>query len=920
MEEKKATSFNPLDYNRLKEFGLDYIQKIANKNWTDFNAHDPGVTILEALCLGLTDLAYRTNFNIKDLLAKKDESKNSGALFPAEEILSSNPSTIDEYRKLILEHLPFVRNVWITTTKRAVKLPEFSDEREKKFFWPKEINVNGYYDFTIELDHSITIESSDVEEKVRNAVRDLYYQHRNTCEDINEIRILAKDCTLLLDLDLVVANNADINAIVSEIYSKVSDYVSPCPQKYTLEQLLEKGRKPEDIYRGCLPFSTFVDFEELKNLKRRSCIYRSDIIKIIRDIEGVTNVNKLVVWVKTPDSDIRQVNDIVFEDSKELCHYRYRLEKFAYKSSGRILKVDKDNDKDKIEKTYISYKWNGVKYSTDLEIPQENRLEWQIENQPSDQSSFEYPVEQGRYRDTDIYNSFQNLFPTVYRMGKKEKVGLITEEDEAAKLQLKAYLTFFDQFLADYLEQLDSLNKFFSIDNPNSEVLQTYYFKNLTDSEIEGVSRVLKDSFQYRDKYLYHNHSTSQLKEEQKTSDEVIHDDCNGNDEAEKLYYDRRNRLMDHLLARFNETFAEYAAILFVSDYGNAYNYISFLKEGSKDKSYILRNYPSLSANRFGAVYFSKELNLSGLEKKILSRLGIENQKAKIATINKVFETGEREELLDGDKTDITFAEFEKLTDPEKAADIFNSYFGLHIIEHINLIPAKGLTEASFISLTNRGTGDNNVSDPYTFRATVLLPGYLDKDEEEHPEGNLEFRTYVEEVVKEEFPAHVAPIIGWIETPQKMFEAESAYENLVSIMSEPTPHDSNWEDRQYAAIAKYIEILITEEVYHGPTTVIEKELVKNPPVVVEVHPVHKPKPVKYAAVNNRRRKGFTTKALIESLMKPRYIEIDQGYSVNYVEKEVPGYTETVEKTLRINTDSLVKLIEEFSALNDKKKG
>ena len=917
MEEKKATSFNPLDYNRLKEFGLDYIQKIANKNWTDFNAHDPGVTILEALCLGLTDLAYRTNFNIKDLLAKKDESKNSGALFPAEEILSSNPSTIDEYRKLILEHLPFVRNVWITTTKRAVKLPVFSDEREKKFFWPKEINVNGYYDFTIELDHSITIESSDVEEKVRNAVRDLYYQHRNSCEDINEIRILAKDCTLLLDLDLVVANNADINAIVSEIYSKVNDYVSPCPQKYTLEQLLEKGRKPEDIYRGCLPFSTFVDFEELKNLKRRSCIYRSDIIKIIRDIEGVTNVNKLVVWVKTSDSDIRQVNDIVFEDSKELCHYRYRLEKFAYKSSGRILKVDKN--KNKIEKTYISYKWNGVKYSTDLEIPQENRLEWQIDNQPSDQSSLEYPVEQGRYRDTDIYNSFQNLFPTVYRMGKKEKVGLITEEDEAAKLQLKAYLTFFDQFLADYLEQLDSLNKFFSIDNPDSEVLQTYYFKNLTDSEIEGVSRVLKDSFQYRDKYLYHNHSTSQLKEEQKTSDEVIHDDCNGNDEAEKLYYDRRNRLMDHLLARFNETFAEYAAILFVSDYGNAYNYISFLKEGSKDKSYILRNYPSLSANRFGAVYFSKELNLSGLEKKILSRLGIENQKAKIATINKVFETGEREELLDGDKTDITFSEFEKLTDPEKVADIFNSYFGLHIIEHINLIPAKGLTEASFISLTNRETGDNNVSDPYTFRATVLLPGYLDKDEEEHPEGNLEFRTYVEEVVKEEFPAHIAPIIGWIETPQKMFEAESAYENLVSIMSEPTPHDSNWEDRQYAAIAKYIEILITEEVYHDPTTVIEKELVKNPPVVVEVHPAHKPKPVKYAAVNNRRRKGFSTKALIESLMKPRYIEIDQGYSVNYVEKEVPGYTETVEKTLRINTDSLVKLIEEFSALNDKKK-
>lgn len=36
--------------------------------WTDYNIHDPGITILEALCYALTDIAYRAGWDINDLL------------------------------------------------------------------------------------------------------------------------------------------------------------------------------------------------------------------------------------------------------------------------------------------------------------------------------------------------------------------------------------------------------------------------------------------------------------------------------------------------------------------------------------------------------------------------------------------------------------------------------------------------------------------------------------------------------------------------------------------------------------------------------------------------------------------------------------------------------------------------------------
>ena len=45
-----------LDYGTLRQQGIRYLERLAGKAWTDFNAHDPGITILEQLCYAITDL------------------------------------------------------------------------------------------------------------------------------------------------------------------------------------------------------------------------------------------------------------------------------------------------------------------------------------------------------------------------------------------------------------------------------------------------------------------------------------------------------------------------------------------------------------------------------------------------------------------------------------------------------------------------------------------------------------------------------------------------------------------------------------------------------------------------------------------------------------------------------------------------
>ena len=67
--QKKPVLPQSSDYNFLRQKGLDYIEQLGSKLWTDYNIHDPGITLLEALSYAITDLGYRTSLNLKDLLA-----------------------------------------------------------------------------------------------------------------------------------------------------------------------------------------------------------------------------------------------------------------------------------------------------------------------------------------------------------------------------------------------------------------------------------------------------------------------------------------------------------------------------------------------------------------------------------------------------------------------------------------------------------------------------------------------------------------------------------------------------------------------------------------------------------------------------------------------------------------------------------
>jgi hypothetical protein len=147
------------DYAWLRAKGLAYIQQLGSRLWTDYNIHDPGITLLELLCYALTDLGYRTGYRVADLLAappgKVTDFKRQG-FHTAREILSMNPLTVRDFRKLLID-IDGVKNGWLQVVGGACEgVQAYADCAKSLLQWfpstDHPLSIKGLYDVLVEFE------------------------------------------------------------------------------------------------------------------------------------------------------------------------------------------------------------------------------------------------------------------------------------------------------------------------------------------------------------------------------------------------------------------------------------------------------------------------------------------------------------------------------------------------------------------------------------------------------------------------------------------------------------------------------------------------------------------------------------------------------------------------------------------------
>lgn len=820
-----------IDQQQLYAQGLDGIRQLSRKQWTDHNVHDPGITTLELLCYALTELSYRARFAVEDLLATADD--NAGAMaqqfFTPRQILPNRPLTTRDYRKLVID-LDGIKNAWIQPAAHRIYADTvvgelLAKDSGKPGVYP--VNIGGLYSVLVEYMDDVTTKAQ--KQSIDKDILTALNANRNLCEVFTTVGEIGRQFYALC-AELELETSADQIEVAAQIRFQVQRYLAPPVHCHSLATMMARAHADgtpytvPEVFSGPALAHGFIDDAELDAAELRREIRLSDIISIIMDIPGVRAVRDIVVnaliqnkvgeWdaVEAPDKWRQQVADgmqpSLSDEVGRLVFYKRNVPVVAdaAKVAARIQMLEDEE-------------------TAALETVNEEDL----------------PIPLGKARDAARYQSFQHHFPTVYGISAQ---GLSSRDPyrKALALQLKGYLLFFDQIMANFFAQLAQLRSLYAHDYAAAYAIDPEAARTFFAQRVDSIPEFAR---------IYGvGTDTGTLQAMIEDADVALQ---------------RRNTILDHLLARLGEEFHDYVAVA----------HTAFGDRAAADalaKANFIADYPKLGAERSLAYNWTlkddaslwNSFNVSGLERRICRLLDISNfSRRNLGTVsydtyteidttpgdeyrfrvkhplsNKILLSSstnyatpeaahaemelaitlaqqpaayQRKITVDGKHyfniisgSDVIARRIEYfITEDEMEAAIslliahLREYYsgeGMYLIESILLLPEEEddpfLDICTDPSCTDCSQDQDN--DPYSYRLNFILPAYAGRFQ------NMDFRRFVEETIRQETPAHILPKVCWIDSDD-MAALEGPYRNWIDLRAGKTTADR----------AEKIQLLIT---------------------------------------------------------------------------------------------------------------
>ncbi|USX24238.1 hypothetical protein NHH73_16555 [Oxalobacteraceae bacterium OTU3CINTB1] len=928
------------DFYALRREGIEFIEQMSSAAWTDYNAHDPGITILEQLCYLLTELAYRHGWDIKDLLMSATPAADPAhpypyqSFFTAREILTVNPVTPDDYRRLLIGLGP-VRNAWVFCKQCACDVVYYSycelNQQIYSYASPpktataqQRIDVRGLYEVLLELeadpesgdlnDAKVELEASvngadgkphelllelrfpnwelahpvdwqafmepgaavgvkllsigatrtydvmsdpvlddagrdrylrqhwngvfylafEVElagalkvairgvalhlfgdnptraattvaalrillqapgsggaipryrEKARKTwqavdhSRDTLAASRNLDEDwcrIGTVKI--EDVAVCADIE--VAPGADIELVQAQAWFRIEQYFNPPVRHYSLREMLDSGVPVEEIFNGPMPEGGFLKQDELAASGLKTVLRNSDLINLLMDIEGVVAIGSLLMSKYDAEGElVKGAADptitggaLLFDPAKGSAAWQlymsplhqprlyFRRSRFLFMKNGLPFRPRMDEAADTL---------------TQLQGEAERG---KIKNAPLDLA-----VPSGTFRRPNSYHPLQYGFPDTYGIGPAGLSANASSLRKAQARQLQAYLMVFEQLLANAGEQLSHVADLFSLDPKQT---RSYFARELDATVIAAYGDVVQGLTPAK---------------------------LNAMTETQTEFQQRRNRFLDHLLARFGENFAEYALLL-----TNARGVQTGMQRLIDDKIGFLDGYPRISRDRGRAFDYSRQPcapeNVAGIKLRVSLLLGYP-ELAFAWTMSALGSVGgyalrdrhERVWLEGTFAAPITASDDDaarqlaydtviaRLSQPEAyhlvgqggkfrlkvrdkdgaamgaGAEAYDTlaavrelmeellswsanYRGI-VVEHLLLRP-KFPGDALIAPCSDAGCTACDDADPYSFRLSFVMPGWTAPFND-----NLDLRGFADRTIQQELPSHLLAKVCWV--------------------------------------------------------------------------------------------------------------------------------------------------------------
>ena len=924
------------DYRALRATAYAAVEELGHREWTDYNAHDPGITLLEHLADALAEIGYRGAFDVADLLTDAGGGIDyRQPFFTARRILTNAPVTEDDYRRLLIDHLS-LSNAWVICKTCACgpsPYPECHDGalafaprwRLRPDGRPDEhetpVVVRGFTDALVQLaadprlgnlnhdrvegrlllaDGTGDMVAVDVElrlpewrelapaayrlasqpeaelsawsidrfsrdrslaeavdaDDLRRGLRELFFldvrleivhdshtlvlnlpeatlrlwpvaglpagtdgariaaalegsnlvdtylaklqrrhsvledthrllhRNRKAGEDFCRVdRIRAEDVAVCADVHLTAS--ADVEGTLARLYRTLEKLLNPGVPFRSLPEMEAAGLPTEAIFAGPALRQGFILQHDLEASRLRDRVHVSDLLNELMDIEGVAAIESLRFTVYDRDGrPVAPAHEWTIPVSPG--HYPS-----LYLAASKLA-VYKD----------------GLPL-----LPRRAELAAVLNQLRADDRAFalpvaqlDYPVPTGRFPGDPAYLPVQRTLPATYGLSHEGLPDSASNLRKAQARQLAGYLIPLEILTAATARQLTRFGDLFSTDEA---VTTTYAHPDLFSpgAPLEHLADLWDDP-------TTASAATGALMEGPET------------------FARRRNRFLDHVLARFGERMEDYTLLIHDQATRRAFGPDKLIR----DKIRFLRFLPEISARRGHGINYRRGeavcgyRNRSGLGDRIRRLLGLEDLRTHFAisvegggtgwTANYRFDhpdTGEPIiETVDLGKSYVTAEEAQAaaweaialLIERAESAANYREADGstfvtgpdgadlaeltglsaaemqalvaerldrerLYVVEHILLRP-KFPGDALMDVCLGEDCQHHGLEDPYSFRITYLLPAEAPPFSED-----LDLRRYADRLIRQETPVPLLPKLCWISDAKA--ESEYTPEELVAL-------------------------------------------------------------------------------------------------------------------------------------------
>lgn len=452
-----------LDFEALRSAGIAALQQLCGERWTDFNAHDPGVTTLEQLVYSLTDLAYRTGFDMADYLTGPDGTIDYAglALHPPEVVLPPAALTVDDYRRLLYGALPDLADIWIHAGDGGLLAVDVMAAPRQ----PGEADAGA-------------------PPALCQRVRALYAAHRGLGDDLACVReVRPRPYYLRGEID--TCGERDPAEVLAQIVHDCGEYLSSGMAARRLRDVIAQGHAPEQVYDG--PATRHGHVVARPAVADQVTV--SELIGVIQRIDGVRRIRALAI----------------LDEHLQPCHAIARAS-----ADGSCPVLPFPDDEAKLELLRVEPE-QGIEYGVSEQLVPP-RPAWHSANRllydearlelaklrfeqrafrgDAGQDGARYPLPQGRYRDLRAYYSVQHEFPAVYGVGKYGLPESATARRQVQALQLQGFLYPMEQLMANYLQNLQELPTLFAVAGADQ---RSYFAQYLDGTTLPGMAELYRD-------------------------------------------------------------------------------------------------------------------------------------------------------------------------------------------------------------------------------------------------------------------------------------------------------------------------------------------------------------------------------------------------------------------------------------------